>query len=191
MEWPIRPPGTGAGPGTHRPVTRIVSGTWGGRRLTVPRDARVRPTAERVREAWLAILAPDLSGATVLDLFAGSGALGLEALSRGAAHATFVEMHRASLDALAANITALAAAERTTVRRGDAMRFLETIASGTYDVVLADPPFTIDFAPRLVARWQAAPFAPLLAVEHSPKVTIDGGETRRWGDVAVTFLRAP
>lgn len=172
-------------------MTRIVSGTWGGRRLTVPRDSRVRPTTERVREAWLAILAPELAGARVLDLFAGSGALGLEALSRGAAHATFVEMHRASLDALAANIAALDAADRTTVRRGDAMRFLDTLVPGSHDVVLADPPFTIDYAPRLAERWLAEPFAPLLAVEHSPKVQVAGGESRRWGDVAVTFLRAP
>jgi len=172
-------------------MTRIVSGTWGGRRLTVPRDRRVRPTAERVREAWLAILTPALAGARVLDLFAGSGALGLEALSRGASHATFVEMHRPSLDALAANIASLDAGDHTVVRRGDAMRFLDTISPGTYDVVLADPPFTIDFAPRLAERWLAAPFAPLLAVEHSPRVQVAGGETRRWGDVAVTFLRAP
>lgn len=172
-------------------MTRIVSGTWGGRRLTVPRDRRVRPTAERVREAWLAILAPELAGARVLDLFAGSGALGLEALSRGARHATFVEMHRASLDALAANIAALGAGGVTTVRRGDAMRFVGQLAPGEFDVVLADPPFTINFAERLAAAWRAAPFAPLLAVEHDPRTTLDGGETRRWGDVAVTFLRAP
>jgi 16S rRNA (guanine966-N2)-methyltransferase len=172
-------------------VTRIVSGAWGGRRLVVPRDARVRPTAERVREAWLAILAPELPGARVLDLFAGSGALGLEALSRGAAHATFVDLERASLEALGTNIAALDAAARTTVRRGDAMRFIEGLAPGAYDLVLADPPFSIDYAERLAGRWRREPFAPVLAVEHHPRTAIDGGETRRWGDVAVTFLRAP
>lgn len=172
-------------------MTRIVSGSWGGRRLAVPRDRRVRPTAERVREAWLSILAPELAGARVLDLFAGSGALGLEALSRGAAHATFVEMHRASLDALAANIAALDAAAVTTVRRGDAMRFIDQPGAEEFDVVLADPPFTIDYAARLAAAWRARPFAPLLAVEHDPRTTLDGGETRRWGDVAVTFFRLP
>ena len=95
-------------------MTRIVSGQWGGRRLQVPKDARVRPTAERVREAWLAILGPELGGATVADLFAGSGALGLEALSRGAAHATFVEMNAPSLAAIKANIAALGAEAATT-----------------------------------------------------------------------------
>ena len=81
-------------------MTRIIAGTYGGRRLTVPADARVRPTADRVREAWMSILGDRLLGARVLDLFAGSGALGLEALSRGAAHATFVELAGASLVAL-------------------------------------------------------------------------------------------
>lgn len=172
-------------------MTRIVSGTWGGRRLTVPVGGKVRPTAERVREAWLSILAPELQGARVLDLFAGTGALGLEALSRGAAHATFVELHPASLEALGANISALGATDRSTVRKGDAMRFVAGLEPASFDVVLADPPFTIDFAPRLVAAWQAAPFGRLLAVEHDPRTIIAGDETRRWGDVAVTFLRAP
>lgn len=183
--------GTGRGVESGNRVTRIVSGTWGGRRLTVPTGGKVRPTAERVREAWLSILGPELQGARVLDLFAGTGALGLEALSRGAAHATFVELHPASLTALGANISALDAASRTTVRKGDAMRFVAGLGAGSFDVVLADPPFTIDFAPRLVAAWRAVPFGRLLAVEHDPRTVLPGGETRRWGDVAVTFLRAP
>lgn len=171
-------------------MTRIVSGTWRGRRLTVPTDAGVRPTAERVREAWLSIVAPELSGARVLDLFAGSGALGLEALSRGAAHATFVEMHEGALDALRSNIAALGATEQTTVHRGDAMRFITTLGPEDYDVVLADPPFSIDYAPRLLEAWRRQPFGRLLAVEHHPRTTLVGDDTRRWGDIAVTFLRA-
>lgn len=172
-------------------MTRIVSGAWGGRRLTTPRDARVRPTAERVREAWLNILGPELHGARVVDLFAGSGALGLEALSRGAAHATFIELNTPSLTALKANVTSLGAEARCTVERYDALRFVAALEPGAFDVALADPPFAGDFAARLVASWHAVPFAPVLAVEHSSKVTVPGGETRRWGDVAVTFFRAP
>jgi len=172
-------------------VTRIVSGAWGGRRLTTPRDARVRPTAERVREAWLNILGPELHGARVIDLFAGSGALGLEALSRGASHATFIELHTPSLNALKANVASLSAEAQCTVMRHGALRFAASLGAMAFDVALADPPFATDFAEQLVAQWQALPFAPLLAVEHSPKVTIPGGETRRWGDVAVTFFRAP
>ncbi|MEO5799834.1 MAG: 16S rRNA (guanine(966)-N(2))-methyltransferase RsmD [Gemmatimonadales bacterium] len=172
-------------------MTRIVSGTWGGRRLTTPRDARVRPTAERVREAWLNILGPELHGARIADLFAGSGALGLEALSRGAAHATFIELNTPSLNALKANVAGLGAEAQCTVLRHDAIRFAAGLEASAFDVVLADPPFAETFAEQLVARWQLVTFAPVLAVEHSSKVTIPGGETRRWGDVAVTFLRAP
>lgn len=172
-------------------MTRIVSGAWGGRRLTVPKDSRVRPTAERVREAWLNILGDELLDARVLDLFAGSGALGLEALSRGARHATFVELNPPSLAALRANIEALDATDRTEVRRGDALRFAAALAPGQFDVVLADPPFSLDFAARLAVQWERAPFAPILAVEHPSKASFAGGETRRWGDVAVTFFRAP
>jgi 16S rRNA (guanine966-N2)-methyltransferase len=172
-------------------MTRIVSGTWRGRRLAVPKDSRVRPTAERVREAWLQILAPDLTGARVVDLFAGSGALGLEALSRGASHATFVEMNQPSLIALRANIASLDAGDRTDIRRGDALRVASGFEPGEFDIALADPPFTIDYAARLVALWRERPFAPILAVEHSAKTDIPGGETRRWGDIAVTFFRSP
>jgi 16S rRNA (guanine966-N2)-methyltransferase len=182
--------GQGGGTGRGGLVTRIVSGTWGGRRLTVPRDRKVRPTAERVREAWLSIVGPELLGARVVDLFAGSGALGLEALSRGAEHATFVELLPASLDALASNIVALGAGDRATVRRADAMRFVAGLESGCFDVALADPPFTVDFAPRLLQAWRCNPFASLLAIEHDPRTILEGDETRRWGDVAVTFVRS-
>lgn len=157
----------------------------------VPRDTRVRPTAERVREAWLNILGPALDGARVVDLFAGSGALGLEALSRGAAHVTFVELGSASLTAIAKNIDALGVGDATRVCRGDAMRYAVALPPGAFDVALADPPFSADFAGRLVAHWRAVPFAGILAVEHPSSVTITDGETRRWGDIAVTFLRAP
>lgn len=170
-------------------MTRIVSGTWGGRRLAVPRDAGVRPTAERVREAWLNILGPEIPGARVLDLFAGSGALGLEALSRGAAQATFVETHAESLTVLRANIATLGADAQCTVQRGDAIRFVSALATEAYDLALADPPFASTFAVQLVTAWQAAPFARVLAVEHARKTELPGGTTRRWGDIAVTFFR--
>src|ERR687883_1874952 len=97
---------------------RIVSGRWRGRRIKAPADARVRPTADRVREAWMSILQHDLPGARVLDLFAGSGALGLEALSRGAASADFVELSGPSLRALRENAAALGAGEAAGIHRG-------------------------------------------------------------------------
>jgi 16S rRNA (guanine966-N2)-methyltransferase len=190
MERPVRPPGACRGTCAGSSMTRIVSGSWRGRRLVVPKGGDVRPTAERVREAWLNILAPELCGARVVDLFAGSGALGLEALSRGAIHATFVEMHGSSLAALRANIATLGAEAQVTVHRADATRFVADLPVAAYDVALADPPFASDFAGQIVTRWHAVPFASVLAVEHSRKTELPGGTTRRWGDIAVTFFRA-
>ncbi|MGH7703067.1 MAG: 16S rRNA (guanine(966)-N(2))-methyltransferase RsmD, partial [Gemmatimonadales bacterium] len=120
---------------------RIVAGAFRGRQLLPPRDARVRPTADRVREAWMSILQDALPGARVLDLFSGSGALGLEALSRGAAAAEFVDSNPASLAALQRNIAALEVEARATVHRADALRFAGRLAPGAYDVVFADPPY--------------------------------------------------
>ncbi|HEY7614398.1 MAG TPA: 16S rRNA (guanine(966)-N(2))-methyltransferase RsmD [Gemmatimonadales bacterium] len=170
---------------------RIVAGEFGGRRIVVPRDGRVRPTADRVREAWMSILAPELEHARVLDLFAGSGALGLEALSRGAANATFVELAPASLEALRANIDALGVGDRADVRRGDALRFVHGLDAGAYDVAFADPPYTGDAADRLVAAFRSTPFARILSVEHPADRRVAGDETRRYGDTAVTFCRTP
>jgi 16S rRNA (guanine966-N2)-methyltransferase len=169
---------------------RIVAGSLGGRRLRMPRDGRVRPTADRVREAWMSILTPELRDARVLDLYAGSGALGLEALSRGAASATFVELAPASLDALRANIEALGVGSRATVHRGDALRFAQGLDAGAYDVAFADPPYTTDAADRLVALFRRAPFARILSVEHPAGRRVEGDATRRYGDTAVTFCRA-
>lgn len=169
---------------------RIVGGVYGGRRLQAPRDARVRPTSDRVREAWMSIVAEALPGARVLDLFAGSGALGLEALSRGAAHADFVEMHRASLDALRANVAALGAGDRATVHRGDAERFAGRLAPRAYDLAFADPPYAIDYASRLVALFRRTPFARILSVEHRADLVLPGDDTRRYGDTAITFCHA-
>lgn len=170
---------------------RIVAGEFGGRRLVQPRDPRVRPTADRVREAWMSILSPMLSGAGVLDLYAGSGALGLEALSRGAGKATFVELNPPSLRALEANVEALGVADRVTVHRGDAFRFAERLAAGAFDLAVADPPYRRDDAARLVALFRRTPFARILSVEHSADERVDGDDTRRYGDTALTFCHAP
>lgn len=170
---------------------RIVAGEFGGRRLVRPKDERVRPTADRVREAWMSILGPRLRDARVLDLYAGSGALGLEALSRGARHCDFVELAAPSLTALAANIAALGVEGRATVHRGDARRFVEKLAPGRYDLVLADPPYAFAHATALVARFRTAPFAPLLAVEHAATEDTGADEVRRYGETALSFCFAP
>ena len=122
---------------------RVIAGRFGGRRLSAPRGARTRPTADRVREALFSVLG-DLEGARVLDLFAGSGALGLEALSRGAAAATFVDSAPAALRALRDNLSALEiGAEAAEVRRADARAFLRSArkAGRQYDLVFLDPPY--------------------------------------------------
>jgi 16S rRNA (guanine966-N2)-methyltransferase len=139
----------------------------------------------------MSILGGRFLGARVLDLFAGSGALGLEALSGGAALTTFVVRGGASLLALGANIDALGVGDRVTVRRADAMRFIERLETDAYDIVLADPPYSLPHAERLVAAFRERPFGSILAVEHPAVVAIAGGDTRRYGDVALTFCEAP
>jgi 16S rRNA (guanine966-N2)-methyltransferase len=167
---------------------RIVAGEWRGRRIKAPRDERVRPTADRVREAWMSIISPWLSGARVLDLCAGSGALGLEALSRGARRAEFVELNAKSLRALRDNIELLGATAAAVVHRGDALRFAASLDAGAFDVAFADPPYSIGLAESIAERWVAVPFATLLGVEHSARDEMPaGGETRRYGDTAITF----
>lgn len=169
---------------------RIIAGEFRGRRLQSAADRRVRPTTDRVREAWFAILGPAVPGATVLELFAGSGALGLEALSRGARHVDFVEIGRTTLGVLRANIAALGVADRVTVHRADALRFADRLAAFTYDIALADPPYTTDYAARLVGVYRRRRFARILGVEHRADAELPGDEIRRYGEVAVTFCYA-
>src|SRR3954449_12939845 len=120
---------------------RVIAGRWGGRRLQAPAGAATRPTADRVRAALFSILGEHVAGARVLDLFAGSGALGIEALSRGAAEATFVDSAPAAIRAIRANLEALGA--QAEGRRADARPFLGS-ASGEArksDLVFPDPPY--------------------------------------------------
>ena len=172
-------------------MTRIIAGEFGGRRIAVPRGNVTRPTTDRVREAWMSILAPRIPDAIVLDLFAGSGALGLETLSRGAASVVFVERGPAALDLLRSNIDLLGVADRSRIIRGDAMRFVADLGAGSYDIALADPPYAEDHALRLVEVFRRSPFATILAVEHSRKTRVQGDDTRVYGDTAITFCHAP
>jgi 16S rRNA (guanine966-N2)-methyltransferase len=170
---------------------RIVAGRWRGRTIKAPADDRVRPTADRVREAWMSIVQPELPGARVLDLFAGSGALGLEALSRGAEHCDFVEIAARSLVALRANVEKLGAADAAHIVRGDALKFVERLEAGAYDIAFADPPYGLNLAAQVADRWLQVPFASLLGVEHGVKEPMPaGGETRKYGDTGITFYRA-
>ncbi|MBD0319087.1 MAG: 16S rRNA (guanine(966)-N(2))-methyltransferase RsmD [Gemmatimonadetes bacterium] len=173
---------------------RIVAGEWGGRRLVAPPGRGTRPTTDRVREAWMSAVDPYLDGARVLDLFAGSGALGLEALSRGAATATFVEQAPSALQSLRANLSALGAAGRAEVVRGDAVRYVAGLEAGAFDLAFADPPYAQGFAAALAEAFAAVPFAGLLCIEHGRNdelPELPGARTRRYGDTSLTFIPAP
>ena len=185
---------------------RIVAGEWKGRRLATAKGTTLRPTPERVREAWMSILQVELPGSRVLDLFAGTGALGLEALSRGAGHSDFVENDPRSVRTLLQNIHALGAADRCTVHRAEALAFASRLASSgptpaaphdadarshaPYDICFADPPYRRGLAADLAAIWLAAPFSAIFGVEHASADTVpDGGDRRRYGDTAITIYR--
>lgn len=138
---------------------RIIAGIAKGRRLVAPSGKGVRPTTDRVKEALFSSLQPRLHGAVVLDLYAGSGALGLEAVSRGARQAVLVERWTRALQAIAANVEATGFGDRVTVVSDDVDRAMATLA-GPFDVVLADPPY--DLADDALAGVLGA-VAPLLA----------------------------
>ena len=139
----------------------------------------------------MSILQLDLPESRVLDLYAGSGALGLEALSRGAVRADFVETNPKSLRALEENISTLDAGELSTIHRRSALAFAESLPLLAYDVAFADPPYSTGDAPRLAERWKAVPFSRILSVEHEAKAVMpDGGVTRKYGSTAITFYRS-
>ncbi len=180
------------------PELRIVAGEWRGRRIRVP-TGKVRPTADRVREAWMSIVLGELDGARVADLCAGSGALGLEALSRGASHCDFVEEDPRVITTLRANVAALEAEDRATVHRGDAVKYLGAPpprrVTPAWGVAFADPPYHEGIATALAERWLRAPFAATFGVEHEATLAMPAAgpgttaETRRYGDTAITIYR--
>ena len=140
----------------------------------------------------MSIVHGDLPGARVLDLFAGSGALGLEALSRGASHVDFVELGARSLAALRENIEILGAGERATVHRGDAVRFTAQLEPHAFDVAFADPPYRLGLAQHIAQVWLETPFARVLGIEHEKAARLpDAGDRRTYGDTVVTFFRTP
>jgi 16S rRNA (guanine966-N2)-methyltransferase len=179
---------------------RIVAGEWRGRTLTAPAGAATRPTADRVRQALFDMIAHApwggralLEGADVLDAFAGTGALGLEALSRGAAHASFFEPDRAAMASLRANILAYKAAARTTVLAADAT---DPPPGQPCRLVFLDPPYGQSLVPRAVAAlrrtgWVAAD-AVLVAETGRGEVLPELGEMlaeRSHGAARITVWR--
>ena len=138
------------------------------------------------------MLGGDLTGARVLDLFAGTGALGLEAISRGALGADFVEFRPDSLHALKANVAALGLKQRTRIFKKDAIPFAAALGPGSYDIAFADPPYGSRMIDRVLESWEKQRFARILAVEHAAShVLPKGAKQRVFGDSAVTIYRAP
>ena len=174
---------------------RVVAGEFGGRRLRAPADRGTRPTADRVREALFSILG-NVSGVRVLDLYAGSGALGIEALSRGAAQADFVDSGRRSVEAIRRNLTALGLDGG--VHHRDALSWLSQAGGGrAYDLVFCDPPY--DFAARLAGPLSER--LPALLTESSRIVTESDKRAplelpfpllreRTYGDTRIAVYRA-
>lgn len=139
----------------------------------------------------MSIVSPWLPDARVIDLFAGSGALGIEALSRGAASVDLVESAALSLEAIEANLTAVGAGDRARVHRGDAIKFIVALQPRAYDVAFADPPYDKGLAAQVAEQWLSVPFADILGIEHrSYERMPEGGEKRKYGGTAITFYRA-
>ena len=139
----------------------------------------------------MSIVSPWLPEARVLDLFAGSGALGIEALSRGAVSADLVENAPPSLKVIEENLALVGAGDSARVHRADALTFIQTLDTHAYDVAFADPPYDKGLAAKVADRWLQEPFADLLGIEHRASEAMpDGGETRRYGGTAITFYRS-
>ncbi len=167
---------------------RVVGGTARGRRLQAPAGSGVRPTSDRVREAMFDMLTSlgAVEGATVVDLFAGSGALGLEALSRGATAATFVDDDRAALDAVKVNLVTTGLYARATVVQADVLTWLAT--APRFDLAFADPPYSFRDWSALLAQLDAS----LVVVESDREVDVEDAwkvlKSKHYGGTVVTMV---
>jgi 16S rRNA (guanine966-N2)-methyltransferase len=176
---------------------RLTGGTLRSRSVRTPSGRAVRPTPARVKEALFSILADRLDNANVLDLFAGTGALGFEALSRGAAHATFVEQHRPTADALRGTAQALGLSDRTTVLALSTERAARMVA-GRFDLVFADPPYAQAYPAATFATLRergAIDERSLVVYEHSSRLPAPADaafslqRAAVYGEVALAFLQ--
>lgn len=177
-------------------MLRVIGGALRGRRIAAPLGRDTRPSADRVREALFNILGQDMSGLVVLDLFAGSGALGIEALSRGAARCVFVERAPAAAGQVRANLAALGLEDRGRVLAADALRAGPGLAqAGPFDLALADPPYEKDLVqPALMLAAGLLAPGGRLAIEHAPGETPEAAAglaaqgTRNYGQTRLSFF---
>jgi len=174
---------------------RVSGGEARGRRLRAPKN--IRPTQDMVKQAIFNMVGPAIEGATVLDLFAGSGALGIEALSRGAAHVTFVDQHPRGLAILRQNLDALGFKERSQIVRGDVVHWLESQPAilATSDYVFLDPPYDDVVLDRALKYLDRSATEATVFAEHSKRQEVPAlarlrvDRERRYGDTVVTVLR--
>jgi 16S rRNA (guanine966-N2)-methyltransferase len=174
---------------------RVIAGSARGIVLAAPHDRGTRPIADRVKETLFAILGERVVGSTVLDLYAGSGAIGIEALSRGAEHATFVEKGRGALDSLRQNLRRARVEAQATVRAADVHRFLASSSQDRYDLAFLDPPYAerAILAPLEALLPHLGPGATVV-VKHfwraapPPIGGLAAWRERRFGETALTFL---
>ena len=170
---------------------RIVKGEFADRQLTSP-GGRVRPTPEEVRDRSMYLVRAEIDGGRVLDLFAGSGAVGLEALSRGALSVDFVEDGAEALHSLKANVAALRVKKRTRIFKKDVLPWIQRLEAGAYAVAYVDAPYGSRKLDRVLEQWDKVPFAQVLVVEHE-KDHVIGRKGKRYdfeGRSRVTILRA-
>ena len=180
---------------------RIIAGALKGRRLVTPRGATTRPTADQVRIALMDTLTPRLAGARVLDLFAGAGGVGLEALSRGAAHATFIESDARAVVALRDNVKALDVGALACVRRADVLRELPSLYRDgeRFDIVFLDPPYEAGLVESTLEGLAGGGLLlaeGLVIAQHftkrAPAATLGAlaaFRSRRFGETTLTFYR--
>ncbi len=175
---------------------RVIAGEFGGRRLASAAAKGLRPTADRVREALFSILGSEVEDARVLDLYAGTGALALEALSRGAASAVCVERSAAALAALERNVRDLGLEERVAIERVDALAYARRLRGRTdsFDVVFCDPPYADPLEHLLESVVAEGWWTRAAVVEHAASRRPDAPpgtdvDTRRYGDTGVSIFR--
>ncbi len=191
MAWGIHVASARFRPASRRIVVRIIAGRFRGRVLSSPTTSHIRPTANRVKEAWMSIVQPEIPDSRVLDLFAGSGSLGLEALSRGAIAVDFVEHSRSCVETIRKNVAMLRVDGECVIHIGKVMAFVTALDTDAYDIAFADPPYDSAGGMELVRAFRSKPFAKILGVEHRAATSIPGDRTTNYGDIALTFCFAP
>ena len=175
---------------------RVIAGRLKGRRLKAPAWEGLRPTSDKLRETLFNILAPRIEGARVLDGYAGTGAIGIEAISRGAAHVTFVEQDRRAVSLIEESLTACGVEGGYTIHRGDVASVLQGLGTGAFDLILLDPPYDLTITAVLDASARALAGGGLVVLEHAtrrppePSTSLEPVRHVKSGDSTLTFFAA-